>query len=94
MISVTSVKVTPDQKYMTVYVSIYGKKNKEKVLDALKKAKGFIKSSLAKKVKMRNIPEITFKLDNSMEYGEYMDKVIDEVIKKDNENSNKSINEE
>lgn len=94
MISVTSVKVTPDQKYMTVYVSIYGKKNKEKVLDALKKAKGFIKSSLAKKVKMRNIPEITFKLDNSMEYGEYMDKVIDEVIKKDNEISNKSINEE
>ena len=79
---------------MTVYVSIYGKKNREKVLDALKKAKGYIKSSLAKKVKMRNIPDITFELDNSMEYGEYMDKVIDEVIKKDNENSNKSINEE
>ena len=93
MISVTSVKVTPDQKYMTVYVSIYGKKNKEKVLEALKKAKGFIKSSLAKKVKMRNIPEITFKLDNSMEYGEYMDKVIEEVIKKDNENASKNINE-
>ena len=45
MISVTDVKVTPDQKYATVYVSIYGKKNKEKVLDALKKAKGFIKNS-------------------------------------------------
>ena len=66
MISVTDVKVTPDQKYATVYVSIYGKKNKEKV-------------------KMRNIPDLIFKLDNSMEYGEYMDKVIDEVIKKDNE---------
>lgn len=85
MISVTDVKVTPDQKYATVYVSIYGKKNKEKVLVALKKAKGFIKNSLAKKVKMRNIPDLIFKLDNSMEYGEYMDKVIDEVIKKDNE---------
>lgn len=34
---------------------------------------------------MRNIPDLIFKLDNSMEYGEYMDKVIDEVIKKDNE---------
>jgi len=88
MISVTDVKVTPDQKYATVYVSIYGKKNKEKVLDALKKAKGFIKSALAKKVRMRNIPEIIFKLDNSMEYGEYMDKVIDEVIKKDSNNEN------
>ena len=85
LISVTGVHITPDQKYATVYVSIYGKKNKEKVLDALKKAKGFIKNSLAKKVKMRNIPDLIFKLDNSMEYGEYMDKVIDEVIKKDNE---------
>ena len=85
MISVTDVKITEDQKYATVYVSIYGKKNKEKVLDALKKAKGYIKNSLSKKVKLRNIPELTFKLDNSMEYGEYMDKVIDEVIKKDNE---------
>ena len=86
MISITEVKVTPDQKYATVYVSIYGKNNKEKVLEALKKAKGFIKSALAKKVRMRNIPDIIFKLDNSMEYGEYMDKVIDEVIKKDNKN--------
>lgn len=85
MISVTDVKITADQKYATVYVSIYGKKNKEKVLDALKKAKGYIKSSLAKKVKMRNIPDLIFKLDNSMEYGEYMDKIIDEVIKKDSE---------
>ena len=88
MISITEVKVTPDQKYATVYVSIYGKNNKEKVLDALKKAKGFIKSALAKKVRMRTIPEIIFKLDNSMEYGEYMDKVIDEVIKKDSKNEN------
>ena len=88
MISITEVKVTPDQKYATVYVSIYGKNNKEKVLDALKKAKGFIKSALSKKVRMRNIPEIIFKLDNSIEYGEYMDKVIDEVIKKDSKNEN------
>lgn len=86
MISVTDVKLTPDQKYATTYVSIYGKNNKEKVLEALKKAKGYIKSSLAKKVRMRNIPEIIFKLDNSMEYGEYMDKVIDEVIKNDSRN--------
>lgn len=84
MITVTDVKVTSDQKYATIYISIYGKKNKEKVLVALRKAKGYIKSSLAKKVKMRNIPDLIFKLDNSMEYGEYMDRVIEEVIKKDN----------
>ncbi len=84
LISVTDVKITPDQKYATVYVSIYGKTNKNKVVDALTKAKGFIKKELGRRVRMRNIPEITFKLDNSMEYGEHMDKVIKEVMDKDN----------
>ena len=38
LISVTDVKITPDQKYAKVYVSIFGKQNKQKVIDALKKA--------------------------------------------------------
>ena len=86
LISVTDVKITPDQKYATVYVSIFGKCNKDKVVEALTKAKGFIKKELGRRVRMRNMPEITFKLDNSMEYGEHMDRVIKEVIEKDNMN--------
>ena len=86
LISVTDVKITPDQKYAKVYISIFGKQNKEKVIDALKKATGFIKGELARKVRMRNIPSLQFELDDSIEYGAYMDKVIDEVIKKDEEN--------
>lgn len=83
LISVTDVKITPDQKYAKVYISIFGKQNKEKVIDALKKATGFIKSELARRVRMRNIPSIQFELDDSIEYGAHMDKVIDEVIKAD-----------
>lgn len=86
LISVTDVKITPDQKYAKVYVSVFGKQNKEKVIEALKKATGYIKSELGRKVRMRNIPSIQFELDDSIEYGAYMDKVIDEVIKKDEEN--------
>lgn len=86
LISVTDVKITPDQKYAKVYVSIFGKQNKNKVVDALKKATGFIKKELGKRVRMRNMPDITFELDNSMEYGEHMDRVIKEVMKKDNMN--------
>ncbi|MEG2348644.1 MAG: 30S ribosome-binding factor RbfA [Clostridia bacterium] len=85
LISVTDVKITPDQKYAKVYTSIYGKQNKEKVIEALKKATGFIKSELSKRVKMRNIPALTFALDDSIEYGARMDKVIDDVIKNDND---------
>ena len=87
LISVTDVKITPDQKYAKVYISIFGKQNKGKVIDALKKASGFIKSELAKRVRMRNIPSLQFELDDSIEYGAHMDKVISDVIKKDEENS-------
>ena len=86
LISVTDVKITPDQKYAKVYVSIFGKENKNKVIEALKKATGFIKRELGRRVRMRNMPDITFELDNSMEYGEHMDKVIKEVMVKDNMN--------
>lgn len=86
LISVTDVKITPDQKHAKVYISIFGKQNKKKVIDALKSASGFIKSELGKSVRMRNLPALQFELDDSIEYGSYMDKVIDEVIKKDNEN--------
>lgn len=84
LISVTDVKITPDQKYAKVYVSIFGKCNKNKVLEALKKATGFIKMELGKRVRMKNMPDITFELDDSMEYGAHMDKVIKEVMEKDN----------
>lgn len=86
LISVTGVQITPDQKYAKVYVSIFGKENKTKVIVALTKATGFIKRELGKRVRMRNIPSIIFELDDSMEYGAHMDKVIKEVIEKDNMN--------
>lgn len=86
LISVTDVKITPDQKYAKVFVSIFGKTNKQKVLDALTKATGFIKKELGARVRMRNMPSITFELDDSMEYGAHMDKVIKEVIERDNKN--------
>ena len=86
LISVTDVKITPDQKYAKVFISIFGKTNKQKVLDALTKATGFIKKELGSRVRMRNMPSITFELDDSMEYGAHMDKVIKEVIERDNKN--------
>ena len=85
LISVTDVKITPDQKYGKVYVSIFGKENKQKVIDALNDSKGFIRTELGRRVKFMNVPALTFVLDDSMEYGAHMDKLIDEVIKKDEE---------
>ena len=87
IISVTDVKITKDQKYAKIYVSIFGKKNKKEVIEALSASSGFIKLNLGKMVKFRNIPSLEFIVDNSMEYGMNMDKLIDEVIKKDGNNN-------
>lgn len=75
LISVTEVKVTPDQKYAKIYVSVYNVKNKENVLAGLQKSSKFIRGSLSRHVKMRNTPELTFVLDDSLEYGAYMNEV-------------------
>ena len=69
MISVTKVKVTTDLKYAKVYVSILNSKNIKDTMDGLKKSSGFIRSELAKRVNLRNTPELIFEIDDSLEYG-------------------------
>ena len=82
MISVTKVKVTNDLKFAKVYVSILNSKNIKDTLAGLKKSSGFIRSELAKRVNLRNTPEIIFELDDSMEYGAKIDSILKEIIPK------------
>ena len=84
MTSVTKVDVTTDLKYCKVYISVYGDENsKDDTLAGLKKASGFIRSQLAKRINLRNTPELTFIYDDSMEYGMYMANLIDKVASDD-----------
>ena len=82
MVSVTRVKVTPDLKFAKVYVSILNSKNIKDTLSALKKSAGFIRSELAKRVNLRNTPEIIFELDDSLEYGAKIDSILKEIMPK------------
>lgn len=83
MISVTRVKVTNDLKYAKVYVSILNSKDIKKTLAALKKSSGFLRSELAKTVNLRNTPELIFELDDSLEYGAKIDKILKEILPKE-----------
>ena len=83
MVSVTKVKVTPDLKYAKVSVSLLNSKNKKETLAGLKKSAGFLRSELAKRINLRNTPELVFELDESLEYGARIDKIIND-LKKDN----------
>ena len=84
MTSVISAVVAPDLKTCKAYISVYGTpEEKEDTMAGLKKAEGFIRRLLASNMNMRNTPEIRFVLDESIEYGVSMSKMIDEVAAKD-----------
>ena len=78
MISVTKVKVTPDLRYAKIYVSILNSKNVKKTLEGLKNSSGFIRSELAKRINLRNTPELTFELDESLEYAAKIESILNE----------------
>ena len=80
MISVTKVKVTPDLKYAKVYISILNSKNTKETMEGLKKSSGFIRSELAKRINLRNTPELVFEIDDSMEYGAKIDSILREIL--------------
>ncbi|MDL2250644.1 30S ribosome-binding factor RbfA [Lachnospiraceae bacterium OttesenSCG-928-J05] len=83
-VTVTHAEVAPDLKTAKAYVSVLGDETqKEDTLKGLKSAHGYIRSELARNINMRNTPEITFLLDESIEYGVAMSKKIDDVIKGD-----------
>lgn len=82
MTSVVTVEVAPDLKTCKVYISVLGDVESQKnTMLGLRSAEGFIRAKLAKTVNLRNTPLITFILDQSIEYGVNMSKLIDSVNK-------------
>ncbi len=82
--SVVAVEVAPDLKSCKAWISVLGgEETREATLQGLRSAEGFIKMKLAKKINLRNTPEITFVMDQSIEYGVNMSRKIDEVIAQD-----------
>lgn len=79
--SVVAVEVAPDLKTAKAYISVLGdEKSQKDTLAGLRSAEGFIRMKLARTVNLRNTPQLTFILDQSIEYGIHMSKKIDEVI--------------
>ena len=80
MCSVVAVEVAPDLKSAKAYISVLGDEAaQESTMEGLKSSAGFIRRKLAENVNLRNTPEMTFILDQSIEYGVRMSRMIDEV---------------
>lgn len=93
MISVSDVEVSSDGSYATVYLSVLGKnfledaaeEEKKEILAAMKSASGMLRREIGRNVKVRHIPELTFRIDSSLEYGRHMSAVIDSLNISDRE---------
>lgn len=82
--SVVAVEVAPDLKTCKAWISVLGNEESQKdTLAGLKSAEGYIRNLLAKKINLRNTPEIRFILDQSIAYGVSMSKKIDDINRED-----------
>ena len=92
MTSVVAVEVAPDLKHCKIYISVLGDEESGKdTLKGLKSAEGYIRTKLAKSINLRNTPELKFILDQSIEYGIKMSKLIDTVNKDVNQRDDNDV---
>ena len=81
LISVTKVKTTPDLRFAKVFISMINEKSKKETLSILKQSSGYIRSSIAKRINLRNTPELVFEFDESLEYGSRIDEILKDITK-------------
>ncbi|ERK60152.1 ribosome-binding factor A [Gemella bergeri ATCC 700627] len=83
-VTVTEVVLTGDYSQAKVYYTVLGgEKEKEKTKNSLAKIKGFVKSEVAKKIKIRKFPELIFEYDTTSEYALHIENLIASVSKKE-----------
>ncbi len=78
--TITDVELTNDLSYAKIYVSFLGDESRIKSgIEALKNSSSYIRTLLAKRVQMRKVPELRFVVDESLQYGNKIEKIISEI---------------
>ena len=75
-VTLTEVRITRDLSFMTVFYSVLNDKHKEKAAQALEDCKSFLRTALCQKINARKMPEIIWKYDESLAYGNHMNELI------------------
>lgn len=78
-VTITGVDTTNDLSYAKIYFTVLDEEKKKTTLEALNGAASFIRGKLAERVEIRHTPELKFIYDDSIEYGEHIEKIIDKI---------------
>lgn len=85
-VTVTDVQVTGDLQQATIYISVLGdEEQREQTLIGLSKAKGFIRSEIGQRIRLRKTPEIFFEYDESIDYGNRIETLLNQIHAEDKE---------
>lgn len=88
-VTITGIKLSPDLSYATVFVSFLGKSERNIAgVKALNRAKGYIRKELSKSVKVRKVPELNFRIDESVAKGNRIDQLLATISKELREKEN------
>ena len=84
-VTITGCDITSDLSFAKVYVTVLEGEKKKEILEKLNNAAAFIRGKLSERVEIRHTPELKFFYDESIAYGEKIEKIIDEIHEKDND---------
>lgn len=85
-VTVTGVELTDDMSYAKIFVSLYGPEDKhEETWKALQKALGFMRSEIAKRIRLRFAPTLILQKDTSMEYSAHIESILNKIKQEENE---------
>lgn len=80
-VTVTGCEITNDLSFAKVYVTVFDKEKKDVTMESLERAKSFIRGELSKRIEIRHTPELRFVFDESIEYGNRIEKVLEKIKK-------------
>ena len=84
MVSVIAVRVTKDLRFAKAFISVLGSEEQQKSsIEGIKSAAGFIRKEIGRRINLRHTPEFSFVLDNSIEHGAYINKIISDLSRDD-----------
>lgn len=78
-VTITDVKITSDLYYAKVYVTVLNDKERDNIIKLLNKASNFIERELSHRIEIRRMPNITFVYDESIEYANNIEKIIERI---------------
>lgn len=80
-VTVTAASITSDLYYAKIYVTVLNDKERDNIIKLLNKASNFIERELSKRIEIRRMPNITFVYDESIEYANNIENIIESINK-------------